>query len=464
MGLICKIHNRCATDYSQIFVRKFYQVIFIEKDLKTLNIYSAIVIGSEENNNRKILTKNSFGLDLTYSFIDEADSKISFTKIKHSNKSNSFSDDINAWKRVWGNNTMLLADPDKLRAKFNEHFESTDMPEALGNKNEFILISDDTFTKENDTLAKIITNLNSDNATYSIINDTDISKGIEIVNFAKTEITLPTQISSVFDFQLEFERQQKYQLNDFSLYFVLPEGYGLGDKEAFTFKNDTTNTKSKLIEPFETLGNNIASYIQEWINEGIEDRTYFRLYNPEKLKKFNTQLDFYKIQIRTEIKSIINPIINQLLYGFIIALFFTYGLDQTRLMNFRELYWNYNAIPPDLNFIVTFGLVFISILFKISIGKKKEKNAIYIVRILGVISAIAWLSCFYWFGSKHFYSSDFLTKPSYFPASLVCKSHLLNILTIAINFISCFCLYLFYKNEITISFKKQIMQIFKRHR
>jgi hypothetical protein len=464
VGLICKIHNRCATDFSQILLRKFYQVIFIEKDLKTLNIYTAVVVGSEDSNNRKILTKNSFGLDLSYQFIDETDNNINFTKIKHTNKSNSFGEDISAWKRVWGNNTGLLKDPDELRNSFNTHFTATDMPNALGNNYEFLIISDDAFTKENDTIAKIIVNPDVNLSNYSIINDTDISKGIEIVNFTKTEITLPNQISTVFDFQLEFEKAQKYQLNDFSLYFVLPEGYGLGDKEAFTFKNNTANTKDRLVEPFETLGNNIASYIKEWITEGIEDRTYFRIYNPEKLKKFNTNTDFYKIQIKASLTSIINPLINQLLYGFVIALFFTYGLDQTRLMNYRELYLCYTKIPPDINFIVTFGLLFVSILFKISIGKKKERGLIYIVRILGIISALCWLVCFYWFGSQNFYSTDFLTKPSYFPVSLICKSHILNISTFALNFISCCWLYIFYKNEITLSFRKQLMQILKRHK
>ena len=102
--------------------------------------------------------------------------------------------------------------------------------------------------------------------------------------------------------------------------------------------------------------------------------------------------------------------------------------------------------------------------FKISIGNKKENWAIYCVRILGVISAFAWLICFYLFGSQYFYSSDFLSKPNYFPDSLICKSHFLNISTFALNFFSCFLLYFSYKKEITISFKKQIFQILKPHK
>lgn len=459
MFVTCKITNKTSSDFPKITFRKFYQVIFWEKDFKTLNIYTNSVIGSEKDNKRVDIDAR-FNIEFSFSCKDgQNNNNIAFTT-QSINKNSFLNSDINAWQAVWGDNTKVVESNDDFNEKYKALFsqEKNITTDAV---KKFLYIKNSTKNElKSDTIASIIEPTCEDaNNLYRINPAAAIHSNCEIVNLTLTTIKFTERQSIHLNYFLEFDESQQFDFLDNSIYFILPDGFDAKGKNASIYLKKNTDPFEK-DNPFQTLDPDSKRYVQEWINKGIEERKYYRIYKPD-FKSFNANQEYHKLHFNFRITSTVNPVISQLLYGFLIALFFTYGLDQTRLMNYRSLFAFYNIIPPGVNFFVTFALLFTSVLFKISIGRNFEKPISTKCRVGAMTLSMLWFLCLYVFPNPQtFYGSAEMSCPDSFTMFGKWISYLLNILALITNSISVYIIWKNHKDEIDLSLFQHIKQLF----
>lgn len=447
MKFTCKISNENNPNYPIITLRKFYQVIFLEKDFKTLKIYTGVVVGSENQTQRNLLKKN-FGLKIEFECKDYNDNSIKIIA-NHYNKKKSFESDSNAWKAVWGNETELLSNQTDLKTKYDLNYTADDMKNVPANNKNYILIKDNKSTDSNLTsISKIIEINNLSNSTeYKIICNEDLLPNIELANFTFTEIRFVEKIPEHYNYFIEFNKDNSFKAIDNSIYFILPDGYDSKGKEANLFLIDKVE-HDPIPNPFQILETDPNKYIQEWIDNGIEERTYYRVYN-DSFKTFDSTKKVHKFHFNFRISNSINPLLKQLLYGFLLSLFYSYNLDQTRLIYFKALYWKNELIPADINFILMFTPLFFAILFKVNLGSIRENIFSKYSRYGSYLLTIIWFGIMYWYNAKDLYNSnECITMPIEFSPTGKVLAKTFNMCLIILNWISVVLILWIHKNEI----------------
>lgn len=461
MYVTCKIKNLNESGYPVITFRKFYQVFFWEKDFKTLNIYTNAVLGSEEYGQRKILN-NSFNLEYSFCCNDDQNNNVLLFDTKSIDKSSFLFSDPNAWKTVWGEDTTVIKSNDDFNHAYEALFKIKSNL-ASNAVDQYLLIKNPAKTDLiSNTIGKIVNSIPDDLFNRFRINPPEeIFRYIEIVNLTLTTIIFTERQSTLLNYLIEFEESQKFTFNDNSIYFVLPDSFDIKDSNASIYNKQDSDPKEQDDNSFQKLDPDSKKYVREWINKGIEERKYWRIKNT-KFKSFDYTEKYHKLHFNFRIISSINPVIRQLIVGFLISLFFTYGLDQTRLLNYRDLFGFYNIIPPGVNFFITYSLLFIAILFKISLGNNFERKPAAISRIIAITFSILWFVCLYIFPNpQSFYSSDSMLCPSGFTQYGIIASNILNGLALGANLTSVLLIKCYHKDEINIALLEQIIKLFR---
>jgi hypothetical protein len=460
MFVTCKIKNLNHSDYQIVTFRKFYQVIFWETDLRTLKIYTNTVIGCEDPIGiRKVIYPN-FDIEISFRCTDEKDCKLSKFKITNVDKSGFLISDINALQAVWGNETKIVLCNDEFsayyRQLFNKESNLTDNP-----NNNYLFIKDSNINDtESNTIAKITKNTNEEsNKKFRINSKEMLHENVEIVNLTLTTIVFNEKQTTLLNYLIEFDSSQKFTTKDNSFYFVLPDNFdtrGTGASIYLKGKNEPTEIQNT----FQSLDPNSKNYVQEWIDNGIEERKYYRVNNTEHFKEFSEARNYHKLHFNFRIYDTVNPIIKQLINGLFISLFFAYNLDQTRLIYFRKLYWQYDIIPPDINFLITFLPLFFSILYKFSLGSVKENLLSLSFRNFTIILSIIWFFTLYCCNGSSFYSTPDLNLQNIFTDSGIRYAHCLNRLVFLFSMLSLLLILIFHYKQINFSFFRKLKRSF----
>lgn len=466
MNIRCKISNQNTTVYPEIVIRKLYQVLFWEADLKTFHIYSALVFGANtkdgsNNTIRKTLLKN-YDIKISFS-VSESQSGENNPVINHYSKEKAIITEFDVFKPVWGTDSKILQSSDEYNLKYNELFKPSIETQKAVNSNYIFLKDPKKNDLETNTICKLMANEADPLETMSFrvkIGEDELDPHIELLTLTQTTISFKKKQGDNLNFTLEFEDEQKFDCKDSSMYFILPVGYDSPEKNLLIEMGSGANPKNLVDNAYQSLKTDRDKYLNEWIDKRIEERKYYRVIE-DSLKKFDHNVK--KINSSFKIESLVNPILKQFIFGLIISIFFAYGLDQTRLMNFRSLFFRHYIFPPDLNFTLTFGLLTLSCLFKINIGYTKENEFSYYARTIGVFSSLIWFLWMFFFCSSNFYSSPSISNPLEFPIYQLQVSHLLNVLSLILNFSGWLLVLIIHRDEISISLKEHFIKLLKRY-
>lgn len=391
MQVICKIRNLNNANYPELNIRKLYQVVFLQGELNRFEIFTALVLGAKNTNHGRMQLKNDFNVEVSFSVYGNRDVNPINVPISFTDLTNDFLKEPHGWRAVWGKESKIVEQHNEFNIEYEAAFGAGYLCEELLD-NDFILIKDKDNPKlEQRSLAFRAQISNSGNSNYyRVVNNrlainTELPPGIEVFCWTKTVITVPNQIENYLKYSIELSADSKFNCYDTSIYFIPPSGFKV-DKERLTVinKGELDNIEN-LSNPLQLLDINLDKYFTVWIKDlSISDRSIYRAVAKELQKNFdaeNTKVE--RIDFSIPISNYVNPILIQFLSGLLVSLFFAYGLDQTRLMNYRTLFFLYQWISPDINFLFTFGAITWAVFIKLIIGSVKEDKKSFWARRVG---------------------------------------------------------------------------------
>lgn len=361
-----KISNPNNKVYPTIILRKFFNMVFVEPDGKTLNIYTATVFGGAEATTDKssiptpkFAQNNDCALKFTYdiSGVTPANGRKNEVSVKFQNITDSFlstngkKPNRDQVKQVWGNITELnqqntighdlktlyptiYADPNALPTpdvSSRNYFRFDN--DKRGPSHSFIA----TYGDFSD---------NTGNKSYTLKNPVKIA-GVEAINWVKTTIVLNCDIlkpaivaDRKIQFNVQFENDAKngkncctrYYTPDFTWYFAPPPNYVVDDSALVDVadKLDIDN----IVTP---VADKDTVQLDKWIEERILERKKSRVLMKNYIAEDPYILSAQKVGVNLSFSNPGKHGNTQFFIGLVLAFFLSYCADKTRLNDFLTI-------------------------------------------------------------------------------------------------------------------------------
>lgn len=417
--IILKITNVNNSAYPTIILRKFFNMVFVEPDGKTINIYTATVFGgaakrvADSNGNKKSdpEPKNDKGSQCILKFSYEKGQCVD--KIVFSDLTKQYITQTDQIKKVWKNVTSLSTQEDIKAAlvscypEFYKPEEDIKLPDksTLGS---VIQIDDGLGGSRSHTCIAAVGKCTIEKGgepSYTLYTPTNSTIGVEAINWIKTTIKLKNSIledNQKVEFSIQLDNQSEYYTPDFTWYFAPPTSY-IVDAESAMLKigkqNEEPNKVTRVADSTTVLFNEWVK--QEYITERKKSRVSFGDVTAKDPYNFSGK----KIRV---ILSLINPGKHgnwQFFIGLIVAFLLSFCSDKTRLNDFLQLcqtnvctaekcvsIWGTNpcGCSTFCNFIgIVFPFLIICAFFAICFSRKRcIPNAKGLERILGVAKVV----------------------------------------------------------------------------
>lgn len=324
-------------------LKKFYQVVFLNKDDNKVIIYTGVVVPEP-------------GLVISFQEKNQAN-------IEHTCITNDFCKDTNGWTSVWGKEGLEIHS-DNFDPLMKEHFNSVSHKKDIAYLNslslfdELILIHDD---REGFKSLAVKTHHRKPNKSH---NHYDISfdhsskmKNVDYVNWTKSEIHLKDDTDwKLINYGFKFSKfsNVRFSSNDFKIYFVLPEHYEISNETSRFGLKFWDDDKTEDRNAFQDMKTDASKYFDDWkTSQGIEYRNYYKAAGLRNVSETYREAFFeYRISSK-KIKRASNWILT-----IITSLLIAYGLDHTRMTsdNIKPLFFLF----PILEYIFLILLVIAS--------------------------------------------------------------------------------------------------------
>lgn len=381
MKLGCQIStNTSGKPEDKIELKKFYQVIFLNKENNSICIYTGFVVEK---------------IDLVINF-----SSTESNLITHRDITNKFCNEKNGWVSVWGEQGKII-DVENFKSSVPLFITEEDKNYLLVNNlhnNDLILISDNTKVFESLALkTELDQNPTNGNGFYSV-NSKHRSKlnKVDFINWAKTEIVLPqTKLDwRRLEYNVAFsnEKDIRFVSDDFKIYFVLPEHYEIvsetgKSEQHFWKKNDKPEIEKN---SFFKMKTDPSKYFEEWREEqNIEYRNYYKTTGFSALKETNKETRFEFEISSKRIKQTSNWIMTIL-----VSLLIAFGLDHSRMSkpDVKSLF----IIWPEILYLISVLLIVIAKLCLNNVSSNIIPDNCRLKKILNICHFIAVVSFFIW--------------------------------------------------------------------
>jgi hypothetical protein len=361
MKIECKLSSG-TPQYKTICINNIYQVLFINQDFKSVDIYTGIVANGikDANNNKGI--DSSFNLEVEFSVLDDDDVNIKIEDII-----DNFISEIEPIRAVWGDKCKVLTNQREISTCYGELYgeESNDIIEKLSAMPEKKFCIRSSRTKHNGSInivrkAEIIRN------KYQIKTnpDTHIDNidNVGILTWTKTTISFKKLKNLSFSYKITMEdnnEETSYVITDTSAYYFMPVNYTLLNY-SMNYLTDSGNegeeTQKTLLQEIAGSPNSDA-YFKEWIiNKNIENKIYYRLLLPAEIKEYKSlEMVFYLV-------SKIIERITSMIKGVLISCLFAFGMNKENMEEMSCYFFTSRNL--DLWwFIISFSLL-VSLLIK----------------------------------------------------------------------------------------------------
>ena len=413
-----KISNLNDSVYKGIILRKFFNMVFISEDGKTLTIYTATVFGGmkEPIKSGESIIKPSYDsrndCSLKFEYEDEnGNIDVSFEDLTQS-----------LWKqpdcieKVWGKYEK------KTTQKEVENLLKEIYPEITGiNKLNMsadwpmYYINEPGKTYHEFIATHGIWEDNSNNGIHAYTlrsNHGEHNDGIEYMNWVKTKITLPDSLlkkNTVFEIVFEGNKNTSYYTPDFTWYFAPAGGYRVDKDSAVVQIGD-----ERIRNIVQSVTDETTVRFSEWdiddlIDERKKSRVAFKQYtaeNPLCLAEKG------KVSINISINNPNQVGNKQFFMGLLVAFLLAFCADKTRMNDFYACLRENCGCPEgkcfcqqfcnffSLMFPIVLLTSYVSIIFKLKqcvpIKKGKRYYFFYIAKIVGI--ALSVLLIVYTFG------------------------------------------------------------------
>lgn len=405
--IMLEISNPNNNDYKEIVLRKFFNMIFVSPDGKTLRIYTATVFGgsTEPVDPEKLYCKyhNRTGCSLKFTY-SSADNNIKNCRFH----------DLTAklWKQkdciaqVWGNcedleSQMQVSDKLKrvydIESNYNLNVDQEWPLYYFHEKktNHDCIVTRGEFKKSN----------GENNISYTL-NQNSESKhdGIELMNWVLSEITLSESILNktvTFEISLNGENGCQYYTPDFTWYFAPPEGYIVDGDKATVWLQETSLRNVVL-----PLTDDTTIKFEEWTKqERIGERQKSRVYiSPQTAENNKVLSDNNGIKVKLRFHNPHKYANRQFVIGLLIAFILSFCADKTRLNDYLgcikhmcQCKTGYCYCDSLVNFLSFFFpilavITYISLIFNISRCVTKDNKAVFaiwiIIKSVGILGSI----------------------------------------------------------------------------
>ncbi len=414
-----KITNVNNSTYPTIIMRKFFNMVFMEPDGKTINIYTATIFGGaakrveDAEGNKKVdpEPKNDKASQCNLKFSYEKGKYID--KIDFYDLSKQYVAQTEQIKKVWKNVTNLSTQEDLKNAlisyypSFYEKESDIKLPD-IATLGSVVKIDDGLDGHSSHACIAAVGKCTIDKSaepSYTLHIPTNFAIGIEAVNWIKTTIKLKDSIledNQKVGFVVQLDNQSEYYTPDFTWYFAPPTSY-IVDAESALLKigkqSEEQNKVTRVADATTVLFNEWVK--QEYITERKKSRVSFGDITAKDPYSFSGK----KIHV---ILSFVNPGKHgnlQFFIGLIVAFLLSFCSDKTRLNDFLQLcktnvctaekcvsIWGTSPCECSsfCNFIgIIFPFLIICAFFAICFSRKRcIPNAKGLERILGVAKII----------------------------------------------------------------------------
>lgn len=331
------ISNINNSDYKTVILRKFFNMIFVSRDGKTLRIYTATMFEGSENpkgDNTSIPEpsknkKNTCKLKFSYNIDSSVYNEVSFEDL-----TSSLFEQTDCLEKVWGTCVKITTQNDlekELKNLFPQIYssgETTSLPSMPPN---FLKFTENKKGK-NFTCIAGSGKYNAENGQNHYTLSAGNIPGISAMNWVRTTISLKKSIlTEKLDFKISLPHDSDFCTPDFTFYFAPPINY-IVDEEIATVKigEDDKDTKNRISR----VADNTTVDFKEWVNEEA-------IYDSKKSRvSFNQYLSdlFYLSKKEIEIfVSFSNPVKHgnsQFFIGLIFAFLLGYCSDKTLLNDY----------------------------------------------------------------------------------------------------------------------------------
>ncbi len=340
------ITNLNNSAYTSIILRKFFNMVFVEPDGKTINIYTATIFGGAE----KVCTENDTSSALPptpkYNSSSQCILKFSYAikdneieKICFKDMSSQFIKETNEIKKVWKNVEELQTQED-IKNALIDYYPNIYKPDCdiqLPDKRDLgsvLKLQDGQEKRPSHACIACCGVFQEENESYSYTLATGIAAGIEAINWVRTTIKLKTDILALnqkIEFAVTLDEKCEYYTPDFTWYFAPPMKYVVDSESAMLnvgCQNDEPNKITRVADATTVL-------FAEWVKkENITERKKSRVNLKDIIAKDAFALSGKTIRVTL---SFINPHKHgnmQFFIGLVVAFLLSFCSDKTRLNDF----------------------------------------------------------------------------------------------------------------------------------
>lgn len=457
MTITFSIRNVTSNLVNKIMLRKFFQMVFVGNDKKSLHIYTATIVGA--SNESITETKTNFISDLEqfkafsmqFEFAVGSNDSNEIMSIHNENLTDSehgFLKEIECIRKVWGNKSRIISGNqgqilDKLKTIYDkEDVDFTDdekrvtanltkhdllwteqkksnvppqMLHSLAIEGEF---QDVEVNKEQNARDGVFVR-----RAYSIRvpQNIELPKGVELVNWVRTTIDFKygfddTNLNYIIKNDCNKDEQSGNQIiaPDFTWYFSpvvksfidnrncmieIKRGNLVGENECTCpLQNQKRKfyTNDKFQNSIDAVPNKLTVNFFHWDNdEKINSRQKYRLAAKDVLPNPNSFEDVSEISIFLDTADEHNRGNRQFILGVFISFALAFGIDSGRLKDIEFCFWKLKDIlPADVWWIIFLTLFSLSLMNKPA-KLSEESRKLMKRRKFVLISSIIWIAIVY---------------------------------------------------------------------
>lgn len=343
------IINPNDSAYPTIILRKFFNMVFIEPDGKTLHIYTATVFGGASDKNTApkpyLDAKVRCALDFRYSVLNDKDEKVD--SISFENRSESYVKQTEWIGKIWGD-VKKLQTQNEIKAALASAYpnlyntaDAVNLPDVTKLGAVLSIQEKQKGPSSHHCIACCGEFEEKKGALWEYRLCTSVAAGIEAVNWIRTTIKLKTDIlrsSEKVSFEVEFSDNTNYYTPDFTWYFAPPTNYAVDVETATLTIGDSSEEPNKVT----SVADNTTVLFEEWDEqEAIRERKKARVNFREITATDNYILSGKRIKVTL---SFINPEKHgntQFILGLVVAFLLSFCSDKTRLNDFNSICQSY---------------------------------------------------------------------------------------------------------------------------
>jgi len=409
MNFSCKISNCNSQEHTNLMIRKFFQIMFIGDDLKSIVLYSATILGCGAEPDDWISdAKTNFAVDFEY-FGSHENSDLQFV---HTDMTDDFLKQKAHIKPIWGKEGCEVTDSQTEKIRY---IKEVLYPNDISEENQRLLADNLKYLfvkeKSGEKVSRLFISLarkggcgiDGNKVKLSVEEAGNVSRqGIEIVNWVRTEIKFDKALNpnTQMQYSIEFDASTKpFCAPDFNVYISPPSSYVIDDGAKVEYKIDNTQEHKKdLINPVDRAD---ECYFSEWKQKhNISSRKMSR-FTLKSIATLDRPIELSRITMSFGFVNRNTASTAQFFLGILLSAFIAIGADYSRTQSIIEkglCYYCVHIIPADMQWLLACVIsATVLLISTVRIPDTNEELWLKVLRWFGLGAFLLWTALIYFF-------------------------------------------------------------------